>query len=659
MNFSIRPLQLSLVILALGVLGIGFFWPGRPIASYIPDQPLWVYQSATHSSPLFHPALQAAGQQAKKWLSSSSQTYWIASGHKIDAQQSSYLLYLPLPDSEREFIQKVKGKVGRRVYQDSDILALVDERLYAVEVNGGWLLSPSEILLEKALDGPQNTFSGMPLHPENDFSALFLAKNTLLPSFAQAPWSEDQLYLFRPNQRVADLSAPDFLTKAWTGQLPKRVDSWRFVPEQLSRLDLWNISSRERWAVSHPEWPAAWHFLLPESGGACWQFQVNGETPILWLPIEDPEAISFLSGGLSAQGGIYPLALSFLGQKTLGEPLPNHQYFMPMEGGIAFSETVSALQWYQNQRLMGLSAAQSNRFTQHIIPELLPRQSRMTLLFPDNGPSYLAWEGIVGAQQEASARFCYGPPKKIAQKITWIKQTFQGSPPPPTSPLIHQDPTGMWFVGSKSLGLRTGVKTTNLATWHPQEGLWIGDLKQQTVYHAKTKRTFEVTSDSPMVGLFQKVDGQSCILTQFGQIIPLNPLEGLLIAQSTQLERLDRNTQFQVLQASNGDPLILRKDLGMLTLFDPTGNKWSSIQPSMPHWQQIQYEVLPNNLGILVLFDGQSHYLYTREGNWLGQKEIPGSGPIRIQYAASYRKLMVYTQQHSQWQLWALGPIDD
>jgi len=654
--YSLRHVLLAMLVLAFGMLY--FLGSSQPIHRYIPDQPLWVYQSDQIQTPPFHPTLQEPFRLSKRWLSGSHNTYWYAVGLKAGAQTESYLLFLSLSDSEREFLEKVKGKVRRRPYQKWEILSLISEQLHAVKIDHGWLMSPSDFLLEKALDGSESPFSNMPLHIENTLTALFVPKISTLSFINSSPWNQDVVYFYRPNSRKADMKAPDFLVNDWIGQNPYPITSWKYVPDQLERLDLWHISSREAWAASHPDWPESWHFLLPPKGGACWQFQTKGERPILWLPIEDEDAIPFLSGGQSGEGGIYPLAINFLGQKLLGESIANPAYFMPMDGGIAFSESTSALQWYLNQRLTGISASQSRLFSQEIIPELLPRQSRLTILFPHRGPTYLAWEGIHGLQNEASARFSYGKPLPTVRSTSWVKQTWQ-DPPKSSSSWLRQEASGQWILGNRALSIQTEINPTNLASWSPQDGLWIGSLGQQTVWHAKSKRTFDVTGDSPMVGLFSTDQGQTCILTKFGQIIPLHSEEGLQLSKSTQLERMDRHSEFQVVISSQGDPVLLRKDETNLTTFTPDGRKTGTIQTKVSNWKHIRYEVLPNKMAIVILFDGQSHYLYTQDGIWLGQKEIPGSGPLEIQYAASYRKLMVYSQLNGQWQLWALGPIDN
>jgi|GEM_PF-6709894 len=651
----------------LALLVVGFFWMERKnqsIATYIPPNPLWVYQSNQLHVPPLDPTLQQAASYAQKWwkLAPKVPPYWFASGHEVDAQSQSYVLYVALPVREREVIAFMGGKISQRPYKGYEMLTFHADRLHAVHLAEGWLISPSLALLEKSLDERStSSFRAMPLHPDHSFSALYINPrvSSALSNLSPSPWREQGVYYFRPTRPHADRLVSEFLTP-WHGQNPQRVTSWSVVPDPVYRIDFWQISSVEAWKKNHPEWPTSWHFLFPETGGACWQFFPKGETPIVWLPIQHPDALTFLSGGQLAQAGIYPLVIPTLAEKILGEKLPAHRYFAQVAGGIALSESASALEWYQSQQQSGTSAAQSQRFQRHILPVLLPRQSRFTLTFPSEGPSFLAWEGMNPKGGKPVVRLSWGNVISQKSRPTWIKQ---GQTPPPralASNSIRQDSTGFWWVGQQRTQLRSPQKPFTWATWHPDEGIWIGHDQNQEIYHVKSQRLFPFSGDSRLVGLVQQKNGQTCAVTRFGQITPLNSLVGLLPAKSQQLERIGRLSSFRVLESSTREMLIVREDPTGLAWFGPSGEKITTIPGIYTPQHRLSFEVLPNNLQLLIRFDGHSHYLYSRDGTWLGQKSLPGTGAVHIRYAASYRKLMVYTQQEQNtWDLWALGPIDD
>lgn len=636
------------------------WFKAKPISAYILDNPHWVYQSNKIDVQPLDPALQAPARIAKKWWSwaPSTSSYWWASGHRVDAQTRSFLLFIPLPKNEREIISLMGGKVARRVYRSHEILTFFPEQLHVVWVRQGWLLSPSIALLEKSLDGTSAEFNAMPLHTKFSGETLYLGEAGGLPSLNVSPWTESGVYFFREGKTQADRHAPSFLGK-WRGQIPSKIDSWSVVPDQVTQLDFWQISSPESWAKSHPDWPETWHFLLNKTEIECWQFHPKGETPIFWLPIEDPEAISFLSGGQTSQAGIFPLVLPLFAQKLVSEHIPSHHYFTAIAGGLAFSETVSALQWYLTQHASGTPAAQSQRFQREILPVLLPRQSRFTLTLPSEGPSYFLWEGMGPAPDKQAMRFSWGKPLARAKHPSWVLQGHSSPPTPDSLATIKQDQMGFWWVKNQRTNFQSPPQSFSWATWHPHWGIWVGNSAKQEIYHVGTNRSFPFSGDSKLVGFVQQKNGQTMVLTQFGQLIPLDAQMGLLPAKSLQLERIGRQTRFQVVQAANLETLIVRVDPTGLTWFGPSGEKWATRPIPFHPWKSLTYEVLPNNLRLVVLFDGHSHYLYSQDGTWLGQRGIPGKGPLRVQYAASYRKLMVYSQQDNSWDLWALGPIDD
>ncbi|GAB3284140.1 hypothetical protein GCM10027347_61000 [Larkinella harenae] len=196
-------------------------------------------------------------------------------------------------------------------------------------------------------------------------------------------------------------------------------------------------------------------------------------------------------------------------------------------------------------------------------------------------------------------------------------------------------------VRNQSLAVVSTQKDGKVYFWNENGGLVPGfpvDLKMELIGPAWLEASNPTTITT---------------ITRQGELIHLG-IDGQLVDRN-QLYRPIRRGSFRLLPEVNQNGyLLLRTSDTEAAILDRKGKMLFEVRGLRPGQTLIRYHVLGSGVNLISVKSGNFTTLYDLAGRPVGDRPIPGSNPVGLQFSATRNKLFVYSSDNKAVQIWSV-----